>query len=201
MLGAMKPLPPHERAVTRRDFLQLGAAAAGLAPLLANGADVNVDTKRSIAELTARYLTPQADFNTVERGDPLPYTLALEKRREVGLERETWKLEVIADPQSNSVLETPLTRERGSAFTFDALLQLAEKKATRYLKVITCNNLVSPLGMGLWEGVPLRDVLRGVVVDRGTEARPVSEALPLRLPPEAAAQLAEMVAGEEGQAT
>jgi hypothetical protein len=38
---------------------------------------------------------------------------------------------------------------------------------------------------------PLRDVLRGLVVDRGTEARPVSEALPLQLPPEAAAQLAE----------
>jgi hypothetical protein len=44
-------------------------------------------------------------------------------------------------------------------------------------------------------------VLRGVVVDRGTEARPVSEALPLRLPPEAAAQLADMVSGEEGQAS
>jgi hypothetical protein len=38
---------------------------------------------------------------------------------------------------------------------------------------------------------PLRDVLRGLVVDRGAEPRPVSEALPLRLPPEAAAQLAE----------
>ncbi|HEX6870222.1 MAG TPA: DUF3710 domain-containing protein, partial [Micromonosporaceae bacterium] len=41
---------------------------------------------------------------------------------------------------------------------------------------------------------PLRDVLRGLVVDRGTEAKPVSEVLPLRLPPEAAAQLAQ--AGE-----
>jgi hypothetical protein len=38
---------------------------------------------------------------------------------------------------------------------------------------------------------PLLAVLRGLVVDRGTEARPVSEALPLRLPPDAAAQLAE----------
>lgn len=38
---------------------------------------------------------------------------------------------------------------------------------------------------------PLRDVLRGLVVDRGIEARPVSEPLPLRLPPEAAAQVAE----------
>jgi DMSO/TMAO reductase YedYZ molybdopterin-dependent catalytic subunit len=145
MLAAMKPLPPKSRVVTRRDFLQLGAAAAGLAPLL--------------AELTARYLTPQADFNTVERGDPLPYTLPLEKRREVGLERETWKLEVIADPQSNSVVEKPMSKERGTAFTFEDLMRLAEKKAASCLKVITCNNLVAPLGMGLWEGVPLRDVL------------------------------------------
>jgi hypothetical protein len=36
---------------------------------------------------------------------------------------------------------------------------------------------------------PLREVLRGLVVDRGIEARPVSEPLPLRLPPEATAGL------------
>ncbi len=36
---------------------------------------------------------------------------------------------------------------------------------------------------------PLQEVLRGLVVDRGSEARPVSEALPLRLPLEAAEQL------------
>jgi hypothetical protein len=41
---------------------------------------------------------------------------------------------------------------------------------------------------------PLRDVLRGLVVDRGAEARPVSEPLPLRLPPEA-------TAGLDGQAS
>jgi DMSO/TMAO reductase YedYZ molybdopterin-dependent catalytic subunit len=146
--------------VNRRDFLQLGAAAAGLAPLLARGANpINVDDHRSIAELTSRYLTPQLEFNTVERGDPVPYSLPLEKRRAVGLERETWQLEVIADPQSNSVLGKPLSKEGGTALTWDALMHLAEKKATRYLKAITCNNLVAPLGIGLWEGVPLRDVL------------------------------------------
>ncbi len=37
---------------------------------------------------------------------------------------------------------------------------------------------------------PLLGVLRGLVVDRGMDARPVREALPLRLPPQAAAQLA-----------
>jgi len=47
---------------------------------------------------------------------------------------------------------------------------------------------------------PLLDVLRGLVVDRGSEARPVSEALPLQLPPEAAAQLAEAQAPDH-QAT
>jgi hypothetical protein len=47
---------------------------------------------------------------------------------------------------------------------------------------------------------PLRDALRGLVVDRGTDARPVKEALPLRLPPEAAAQFAEMVAAKGQQA-
>jgi len=49
---------------------------------------------------------------------------------------------------------------------------------------------------------PLRDVLRGLVVDRGVEARPVSEGLPLRLPPEAAAQLAAANdGGSSGQVT
>ena len=155
------PSIPPRRDVSRRDFLQLSAAAAGLAPLLARGAGpaININDTRTLAQLTARYLTPQLEFNTVERGDPLPYTLPIEKRREVGLERETWRLEVIADPQSNSVLENALSTERGTVFTWDALMRLAEKKATRYLKAITCNNLVAPLGMGLWEGVPLREVL------------------------------------------
>jgi len=39
---------------------------------------------------------------------------------------------------------------------------------------------------------PLRDALNGLVVDRGSEAMPVREALPLRLPPAAAAQLTEV---------
>jgi hypothetical protein len=48
---------------------------------------------------------------------------------------------------------------------------------------------------------PLRDVLRGLVVDRGKDAMPVQEALPLRLPAEATAQLAEAQEHGESQAT
>ena len=47
---------------------------------------------------------------------------------------------------------------------------------------------------------PLREALRGLVVERGIEARPVKEPLPLRLPAEAAAQLAEIVSNEQAAA-
>ena len=48
---------------------------------------------------------------------------------------------------------------------------------------------------------PLRDVLHGLVVDRGKDAMPVQEALPLRLPAEAAAQLAAAQEHGESQET
>jgi DMSO/TMAO reductase YedYZ molybdopterin-dependent catalytic subunit len=105
------------------------------------------------------YLTPQAEWGDVERGNPLPYTLPPERRREVGLERETWQLEVVADPASNSVVEAPLSKDNGTALDFEGLLKLGQQHGVRYLKGITCNNLGEPLGMGLWEGVPLRVVI------------------------------------------
>src|ERR1700730_8294511 len=65
------------------------------------------------------YLTPQAQFGDVERGNPLPYTLPPEVRRDVGLDRETWRLEIVADPASNSKLERPMSKELGTALDFD----------------------------------------------------------------------------------
>jgi DMSO/TMAO reductase YedYZ molybdopterin-dependent catalytic subunit len=112
------------------------------------------------------FLTPQDEWGDVERGNPLPYTLPPEKRWAVGLERETWRLEVVADPASNSQLEAPLSRELGTALDFDGLLKLGREHGVRYLKAVTCNNLGEPLGMGLWEGVPLRVVV--------WQARPVA---------------------------
>jgi DMSO/TMAO reductase YedYZ molybdopterin-dependent catalytic subunit len=105
------------------------------------------------------FLTPQAEWGDVERGNPLPYTLPPARRREVGLERETWRLEVVADPASNAKLETPLSNDLGSALDFDGLVELGRTHGVSYLKAITCNNLGEPLGMGLWEGVPLRVVI------------------------------------------
>ena len=142
---------------TRRDFLKLGAAAAVAStstPGLAAG-----KKKGPVCESGGCCLTPSGDFYNVERGNPLPYKLPIETQREIGMVRETWQLEVIADPESNTKIGRSLLKADGTALTFDALVKLGETKGTSFLKVITCNNLADPLGHGLWEGVPLREVL------------------------------------------
>jgi uncharacterized protein DUF3710 len=48
---------------------------------------------------------------------------------------------------------------------------------------------------------PLRDVMRNLVVNRGTDARPVKESLPLRLPPQAVAAAAEEAEAEQAKAS
>jgi hypothetical protein len=147
--------------VTRRYFLGLGAAGAAALAAGRLRADETAEQPpaKAVGELERKYITPGDDFGTVERGDPLPYTLPPERLNEVGLTRESWRLEVIADPESNAQLERPLAKESGTALDFSGLMKLAEKNAVRYLKVMTCNNGNSPLGMGLWEGVPLREVI------------------------------------------
>jgi DMSO/TMAO reductase YedYZ molybdopterin-dependent catalytic subunit len=77
----------------------------------------------------------------------------------VGLTQETWKLEVVSDPDAPAKIEAPLSKELGTALDWDGLMKLAQQHAVRFLKVMTCNNGNSPLGMGLWEGVPLRTVV------------------------------------------
>jgi hypothetical protein len=66
---------------------------------------------------------------------------------------------VIADPEQPTKLGRPLTRKDGTALDFAGLMELARTRAVRFAKVMTCLNIGCPLGMGLWEGVPLREVV------------------------------------------
>lgn len=157
-------LSAEHREVSRRFFLGLGAAGAAaisLAPPLGLADETNpagsAELDAAIAKLN--YLTPAEEFQTVERGNPYPYTHPPDKLREIGLVRETWQLEVVPDIPSKAKVENPLSKEEGTALDFPGLMKLAEKHAVKFLKVISCNNIGSPLGMGLWEGVPLREVV------------------------------------------
>ena len=161
-MQTLENLMTEHREVTRRHFLRLGATGAaglGLVPWLAHADDATAKAALSRAITELEYFTLPDKFGTVERGTPLPYTHPIEKLREVGMTRETWKLEVVADPDKPATLENPLSKEKGNALDWDGLMTLAETKAVRFPKIMTCNNGGSPLGMGLWEGVPLREVV------------------------------------------
>jgi DMSO/TMAO reductase YedYZ molybdopterin-dependent catalytic subunit len=152
-------LSEHAR-LTRRFFL--GAGAAGAAALTMTPPATSAERAPELAAAIDKlepFFTPQASFRDVSRGKPLPHSLPEEKRREVGLTRETWKLEVISDPENPAKLGRQLMKADGTALDFAGLLKLAEKHAVRFPKVMTCLNIGCPLGMGIWEGVPLREVL------------------------------------------
>ncbi|MGC3966042.1 MAG: molybdopterin-dependent oxidoreductase [Pirellulales bacterium] len=170
-------LAEHLR-LSRRFFLQAGVTAAALArlpeagaaepdakPAEAKSADLkNAEpAKRAKPEKAGArgepYFTPTEDFRDVSRGKPVPHSLPEEKLREVGLTRDTWKLEVTSDSEKPAKLGKQLTKADGTALDFAALLKLGETHAVRFAKVMTCLNVGCPLGMGLWEGVPLREVV------------------------------------------
>jgi len=127
--------------LSRREIL--GWAAAGL----------TVRPSFARQEPPEPYFTPQEKFRDVSRGTPLPHKLSPQRRSEVGLTRETWRLEVLSDPEHPSKLGKPLRLD------WDGLMRLGEKRGVKVPKIMTCNNIGRPLGMGLWEGVPLRDLV------------------------------------------
>jgi len=111
---------------------------------------------KAIGEL--EYLTPAHKFIVQRRGNPVLTEIPSEKLPAIGLTSETWKMEILPDPESNSELGNPMTSERGNAITWATLMKIAEKNSVRFLHVLTCTNAPRPYGMGLWEGVPLRDL-------------------------------------------
>jgi DMSO/TMAO reductase YedYZ molybdopterin-dependent catalytic subunit len=166
-MSQIERIAQEHRDVTRRYFLQLstaGAAALSASKLLA--AEQPGQTHPLLAEAVSKleYLTREENFRNAGRGNPKPNTLPPEKLREVGLSRETWWLEVLADPDSEPakdppILERPLSRASGNALDFAALMKMAETRAVRFMSVMSCTNGRQPFGMGLWEGVPMRDVI------------------------------------------
>jgi len=148
--------------VTRRHFLGLGTAGAvALSTSRLWAQELDGDDKQLLSEAIAKleYLTRDEDFINFGRGTPPPHTLPPEKLREVGLARETWQLEVLPDPESDAKVEQPLSKATGTALTWDGLMKMAETRAVRIMGVMSCTNGKQPCGMGLWEGVPLRDVI------------------------------------------
>jgi DMSO/TMAO reductase YedYZ molybdopterin-dependent catalytic subunit len=102
-------------------------------------------------------LTPAGDFVDVSRGNPKPSALKGEALAKARLTPETWRLEVVGDDSAQ--ISRPRRLEDGTAFDLGALKGIGKTHAVSYLKAMQCNNIPSPLGQGLWEGVPLRELI------------------------------------------
>jgi DMSO/TMAO reductase YedYZ molybdopterin-dependent catalytic subunit len=151
----------NQYRVTRRHILQLGGAAlaAGSIPEQI-GAQTILAPELEAATAKLEYLTPpERQWTVYDKAKSGAAKLPPEKLSEAGLTQESWFLEVVPDPASNSVVEQPLSRALGNAINWVALMNLAEKHAVRYMQVCTCTNGADPFHMSLWEGVPLREVI------------------------------------------
>ena len=104
------------------------------------------------------FLTNPPDFRDVSRGDPKPFTLKGEQLVKARLTPETWRLEIVSD--GSTTLEAPRTLEKGTALDLPTLEKLGREHGRKFLKAMQCLNIAQPLGQGLWEGVPLREVLK-----------------------------------------
>ncbi len=147
------------QSLSRRTFIRL--SGLGLSAIGASASEVQKGPGFKPV------LTPDLDFHDVSRGNPKPHTLKGAAQIAARLTPESWRLEITADPfieaphtKKAATLEKPLTLENGTALDLPTLLELGKKHEVHFLKAMQCLNIDTPLGQGLWTGVPLREVLK-----------------------------------------
>jgi DMSO/TMAO reductase YedYZ molybdopterin-dependent catalytic subunit len=153
----------HESSLSRRQAVKLGLG--GLAAL-GSGGSAFAAQDDATKPLSHPVLTPADKFEDVSRGNPLPHKLTGDALLKARLTPDTWRMEITADDAAHEgISQKPqvgkaLTLADGTALDYAALLELGKRHRVMFLKAMQCLNIPTPLGQGLWEGVPLRDVLR-----------------------------------------
>ena len=159
--------------LTRRSFVRSSALAVATivsgrphSTGAAVPSDISATGKRSDFLVASALLTPADQFRDVSRGDPKIFSLKGDDLVRARLTPETWRLEITPDatpsPNANetAAVSKALRLAEGNALDLAALKELGTTGGVRFLKAMQCLNIPSPLGQGLWEGVPLREVLR-----------------------------------------
>jgi DMSO/TMAO reductase YedYZ molybdopterin-dependent catalytic subunit len=149
--------------ISRRQAVKLGIG--GIAAMGA-GRIADAQVVDSLPVSPHPFITPADKFEDVSRGNPKPHKLTGEALVHAGLTTATWRLEITADETTDAVVTQKAQVAKqfrimdGTALDYAALLELGKKHRVMFLKAMQCLNIATPLGQGLWEGVPLRDVLR-----------------------------------------
>ena len=169
-----KHSPPEDaEAISRRAFVSNSAAwtMTSLVAAQATQADIlsGAATKqtKTLPACPHPLLTPAESFNTVARGNPKPHTLTGKDLVKARMTPETWRLEITADSRVEpphvtqpARMQAPRTLKDGTALDLETLRALGKSHGVKFIKATQCLNIPEPLGQGLWEGVPLRDVLK-----------------------------------------
>lgn len=152
-MARLLPVLAGMNELTRRQAVKLGIGSIAALSARPSGA-------AEIAAKTHPFLTPDNDFEDVSRGNPKPHSLVGEALIKARLTPETWKLEISADETTNAIVTQKPQIQRPVTLDYAALLDLGKQHRVMFLKAMQCLNIAQPLGQGLWEGVPLREVLK-----------------------------------------
>ena len=154
-------------SIDRRHFFGIAATSALSTALSTRTSSAGVasfgdraGSDAGVPRQTRPFLTDAGAFVDVSRGNPRPHTLKGEALSKARLTSRTWRLEIVGD--GSSTVARPGRLEDGTALDLDGLKALGKTHGVKYLKAMQCNNIPYPLGQGLWEGVPLREVLARV---------------------------------------
>jgi len=137
-------------SISRRHFLSLGAVAAAATLCRIVVCLGGTESENSRSPLHLHGCGPG-------RGDPPPHKLQGEDLIKARLTPETWKLEIIGD---GSTVEKPRKIDDGTAIDFDTLLKLGKTHGVKFSRRCNAVAVANPQAHGLWEGVPLREVIR-----------------------------------------
>jgi DMSO/TMAO reductase YedYZ molybdopterin-dependent catalytic subunit len=135
--------------LSRRNLLKLGVVAAGSQVLPQSLAAVPEPPAPTIAGLP--FLRPR------DTGPGGIQSIKPEDLPKARLTPETWQVEIIGE---GVAIEKPRKFDDGTAFDYASLLELGKKHGVKYLKAMQCRGYDCPQGHAIWEGVPLREVIR-----------------------------------------
>jgi DMSO/TMAO reductase YedYZ molybdopterin-dependent catalytic subunit len=135
------------RSISRRNLLSLGVVAASSQILPQSlGAEPEPPAFAGL-----RFLRPG---NTGLGGiDSLKGEDLIKAR----LTPESWQVEIIGE---GGAIEKPRKFDDGTALDYATLLELGKKHCVKFVKAMQCRGYNCPQGHAVWEGVPLREVVR-----------------------------------------
>lgn len=137
--------------ISRRNLLSLGVAAAGsqILPRSLWAAEAE-----SPAFSGLKFLRPG---HTSAGGMAFLKELKEEDLVKARLTPESWKVEIIGEGVQ---IEKVRKFDDNTALDYATLLDLGKKHSVKFVKAMQCRGYSCPQGHAVWEGVPLREVIR-----------------------------------------